>query len=508
MTLCALICLVALAAAPRPPADVPLSHWAYPLLERLASRGVLDLDLTTRPVSRAAVADALRAADADEASRAAELTERESWAIDRLRAEFLRAEVDAPVFSARDEAAAVGLGVRALTSYERAAFHDDADDGRPDVSVTVSYDLWGGVSDAVGFYSEADVVLGGQEGARTERLSSRARTWRGVAATAELAYLKLERPGYSVAVGRRDPAWGRSERGRLLISGSAATMDELEARFTVGPWSFLALHGLLERPPDARDGLGEDERVFLAAHRVSVRGALGSISVSEAVVYSSVMPDPVYLNPLVPFYLSQHNERSDDNVLWALDFLARPRRGLDLYGEFVVDDLQYERSTGHPDKYGATVGLTAYAAPLGIDAEITAEYSNVRKWTYTHQLPWHAVAQDGKPLGFELGPDADRLTLEVTAHPSPAWSVGVSYSRARKGEGTIVEPFEQGSDPDPSFPSGVVETTDRVGVECSYENLDGLRAFLSAAGVFVRNRDHGPEDDHGWEVRAGIGFRI
>jgi len=365
------------------------------------------------------------------------------------------------------------------------------------------------VGDDVGFYSEADVLLGGQDGARTERLSNRARTWRGIAATAELAYVKLERPSYSVTVGRHDAAWGPSKWGRLLLSGSAATLDELEARFSAGPGSFCALHAFLEHTRVGEESeLGADERVFLAAHRVSVGGAMGSVAVSEAVVYSSITPDPVYVNPLVPYYLSQHNERSDDNVLWSLDFLLRPRPGLDLYGEFLVDDLQYERTTGHPDKYGTTLGGTAYTSLLGLDAEITAEYTNVRKWTYTHHLTQHRFEQDGRPLGFDLGPDADRLTVEVLTHPSPPWSVGVSYSRARSGEGTLVDAFEAGGNPEPAFPSGVVETTDRAALECAYENLAGLRASLSLADVIVRHRDNGPEDDDGWEVRAAIGFRI
>ena len=43
----------------RPPAIVPLGHWSYPLLGRLATRGIIDLDLTTLPVSRREVLDAL-----------------------------------------------------------------------------------------------------------------------------------------------------------------------------------------------------------------------------------------------------------------------------------------------------------------------------------------------------------------------------------------------------------------------------------------------------------------
>jgi hypothetical protein len=474
------------------------------MLERLASRGIVEVDLSTRPVPRAAVAEALRRAhDAGGAAGAA--TAREAWALDRLRAEFQRGEVDAPRLFARDDDASVGLGVRLSTDYERSELTAEPGD-TPDVSVTVSYDLWGGVSDAVGFYSEGDVVLEGQDGPRTELLSSRARTWRGVAATAELAYVTFERPHYSVSAGRRDPAWGRARWGRLLLSGSAATLDEVDARFSVGPWSFSALHALLERSEE--EGLADGERLYLAGHRVAVRGARGSVAVSEAVVYTSVLPDPAYLNPLVPYYLSQHNERSDDNVLWSLDFVLRPARGIDLYGEFLVDDLQYERTTGRPDKYGATAGGTAYLALGGIDAEVTAEYTNVRKWTYTHHLSQHRLEQDGEPLGCDLGPDADRLTLEAAAHPAPAWTLGLGWSRTRRGEGTLAEAFQDGDNPEPAFPSGVVETTDRVVIGCQYENLTGLRGSVTVARVAVRRRDHGDEDDDGWEVRAGIGFRI
>ena len=515
-------------ASPRPPADLPLSHWAYPLLERLVSRGVLELDLTTRPVHRSAVANALARRCAGGAARhEPDLTSRELWALDKLEAEFLRGEVDAPSASVRNGAAVVGLGIGALTQYSHTEIAEPDTDGggahpsagrpsargapdeQPDVTVDVWYEFWGGVCDNVGFYSEADVLLGGQEDARIEELSNRARSWRGISAVADLAYVKLERPQFSVTLGRNDAEWGRSTHGGLLFSGTAATIDGLSADFSVGALSLQALHGFLEYTETGSEtDFGEDEHVFVAAHRISVSGPVGSISAGEAVVYSSVMPDPVYLNPLVPFYLSQHNEREDDNVLWTLDFLLRPRAGMDVYGEFLVDDLQYERSTESPDKYAATVGAVLYGEAAGADVEVGAEYSHVRKWTYTHHVIEHRVEQDGEPLGFELGPDADRLTVEVLAHPAPTWSVGLSQSLSRKGEGTLLEAFEEGENPEPAFPSGVVETTQRTALDLAYDNLRGLEAFLSVAYASITNKDNGTEDDDGWEVSAGIGFRI
>ncbi len=567
---------------PRTPQDVPLDHWAYPLLERLAARGVLAIDLTTRPVSRVAVAAALAAVrfparagtaargsaarDAARGSAAGDvdsgrrpvslgtgpgrpiagwLTEREVWAIERLRAEFMDGEIGRATFGARDGRASVGVGLEALTAVRYGApvevrdfwpgttpggatdardpgggpavpsgrgassGRGDSDDAL-DVSSEIAAELWGGVRDLVGFYAEPRVLLGGQDGARVVELSSRSRTWRGIAASIDRAYLMLERPHFAVAAGRRGPAWGRSRWGRLLISGNAPTLDQIDARFSVGPVTFHALHAML-----AVDELGvpgeleNSERAYLAAHRMVISASWGSVGLSEAVVYSSTIPEPVYLNPLFPYYLAQHNERENDNVQWSFDFLFRPLRGLDVYGEFLIDDLQYDRDRDFPDKYGVTVGQTYFGDAFGLDAELTAEYTNVRKWTSSSRVVQHRFAHDGVPLGFRLGPDVDRAVLEARVHPSVEWTVGLTYTHSRKGEGRITDPFVDGANPEPTFPSGTVETVNRLAVEAGYQNLEGFSAGLGVAYESAENRGNAiGEDDDGWEIWAGVRFHI
>jgi hypothetical protein len=565
---------------PRPPADVPLGHWSYPLLERLVARRILAIDLSTRPVSRTAVAHALLAARGlGRGARpvAGWLTEREAWALDRLRAEFLRGEVDDPSATHESGRVSVAVAIEALTeirygeeseglifwpgtipggparreqdSVEGAVDGVDGGDfmdgpayataagaprdvgisvpgAQPDAAVDLDAELWGGVRDLAGFYATPSVLLGGQEGARTVRLSARTRTWRGIAAGVDRAYFLLEQPHYAVAAGRRGPAWGTSRHGRLLISGRAPTFDQLDARFSVGPLSFHALHAFLEgaAPVEERDGLegdarsgprgarewrGDGDQAYLAAHRLAVAGTWGSVGLSEAVVYSGTIPDPVYMNPLFPFYLSQHNERENDNVAWSLDVAFRPLRGMDVYGEFLVDDLQYDRDREYPDKYGVTVGQTYYGSVGSVDVELTAEYTNVRNWTYTSRVTEHAFSHDGQPIGFELGPDADRLLFEAIFHPSSEWTVGVGYRRSREGEGALDDPFEEGDNHEPSFPSGVVDTRDRVTIEAGYQSLRGLSAGVGIAFESYSNCGNvSTADGDEWEVWAGVRFRI
>ncbi|MCK4409991.1 MAG: hypothetical protein KAW67_07890, partial [Candidatus Eisenbacteria sp.] len=202
-------------------------------------------------------------------------------------------------------------------------------------------------------------------------------------------------------------------------------------------------------------------------------------------------------------------ERSNDNVLWLLDGVCHVRPGLTAYGEFLIDDLQYERTTGSPDKYGLTFGGAWYGAVLGADAELTAEYTNVRNWTYTHKYTEYRLAHDGQPVGFELGPDADRFRAEFVFHPGVKWSVGTTFEHARKGDGRITVPFDSDDDHELTFPSGVVKTTDRVGVELGYRNLERLAAGVGAAYESVANVGNAlGKDDDGWEFWAGVEFRI
>ena len=500
----------------RPPADVPLNHWSYPLLERLQARRVIDIDLSARPVSRSDVAAAVSAARSSEVLVARSLSERELWLFSRLEAEFVRGEIDSPAFSTGTGSASFGLGVKALTQVRHGAdvgvdAREDADDeAQRDVASEIGYEIWGGVEGHIGFYADSQLLLGGQDGARRIRVSNRMRTWRGVSASSERAYFKLERPSYSIVLGRRGTAWGRSRWGRLMLSGTAPTFDQLNVRYKVGSLSFEAMHAFLEyRELGTEEDLDDAENLFLATHRMVVRGKWGSVGLGEAVVYSSVLPDPVYVNPLTPYYLAQHKERSNDNVFWSLDGVFHVRPGVTAYWEFLIDDLQYERSTENPDKYGLTFGGAWYGTVRGLDAELTAEYTNVRKWTYTHKHTEYRFAHDGVPIGFELGPDADRFRAEFVFHPAVKWSVGTIYEHARKGDGRMTDPFEFGEIHEPTFPSGVVETTDRVSVEFGYQSLKRLSAGLGAAYKSAANVGNAlGEDDDGWEFWAGVEFRI
>jgi len=547
----------------RPPAIVPLGHWSYPLLGRLTTRGIIDLDLTTLPVSRREVLDALleldpvltgrpdgpvgdaegRAGDAEGRRTAPthSLTPRERWLIEQLFLEFDRAAVDAPTAYARQGEAQLGmaLGVAVTGSFvgaterfdpgEPSAWVEQSLGARGDtlvpaggdsialpsieddfgIDATLRYEVWGGFGEDIGFYTDANIVFHGQQGERIERVSNRARAWRGMTADIVHGYVMVERPHWRVTAGRSGAAWGRSERGRLLLSGSAPTLDGIEMRASIGPLSFTALNAMLEYTGiGTENDLGIDEHVFLAGHRLVIAGPKLSVGLNEAVVYSGTIPDPIYLNPFAPYYVSQHNERADDNIFWSLDVDWRPVPGHELYAELLADDLQYDRDTNNPDKYAATFGYRFAGILSGaIDIDLTLEYSQARKWTYTHKHVEHRLEHDGFPLGFDLGPDAERLLLLTRVYPRRHIALGLEYVHARKGEGSLRVPYYRGiDDPDGEFPSGDVRAVDSVKLLFEYDDLRGFQSGIGAGIYRVEGAD--PADESIWEVTGYVGFRI
>ena len=155
----------------------------------------------------------------------------------------------------------------------------------------------------------------------------------------------------------------------------------------------------LEQRANQGDGLGVRQRSQVALVRIerNIRAAIGpqvglaaravgqrsagdgrgslvpwlAMGFSEAIFFVSDGLDLAYMNPLIPWYPVQWNERDDDNAMLCLDATVRPLRGLAAYGELLIDDLQYQTEWGRPSRLGWTAGIEGYASSTAITAEYT-----------------------------------------------------------------------------------------------------------------------------------------
>ncbi len=56
------------------------------------------------------------------------------------------------------------------------------------------------------------------------------------------------------------------------------------------------------------------------------------------------------------YYANQFNERTnEDNVIWSVDAKTSVARAVTVYGSLLIDDFQFERDDGYPDKLAADV---------------------------------------------------------------------------------------------------------------------------------------------------------
>jgi len=244
----------------------------------------------------------------------------------------------------------------------------------------------------------------------------------------------------------------------------------------------------------------------LSGHRVrwQVNRSL-AVGVMETIVYGGVDRglEPEYMVPVSIFYAGQWNSTWNDNTLMGLTAEFRLRKpDVEIYGELLVDDLQIDDDAPgdqEPFQGGFLLGQRTYN-PLGLDGGLLrVEWARVEPFTYNQQLPWNRYVFADQPIGFELGPDAQSLTLEFRHWVSEqlTWSVG--FRREERGATRVTDPWPvpvsgpTPSTPFPEFdhvPTGTVEARSRFTTEFWLHPRPGIDLRLGGGYVSVSNLDN------------------
>ncbi|MDD3643035.1 MAG: capsule assembly Wzi family protein, partial [Candidatus Krumholzibacteria bacterium] len=327
---------------------------------------------------------------------------------------------------------------------------------------------------------------------RTGKPSPREKSWRGVTSDYERAYLALAGPGWRVQGGRDYLWWGPGGGEGLILSSRAGSLDHLAADISIGRLTLRAIHGVLDPRLPRR----------LAGHRLELRLPRGiRAGLSETVLYTGRGVDWAYLLPLSWFYANQYNESDDDNILWSLDLSVPAVRGLILSGELLIDDYQYDSDPSAPDKVALSVAADLLVQPWGRELMLRAGFTRIDMYTYTHKdsLRTAYLTGTGDPavdaiIGDQLGPDADRWTASLRTPLHPRAVASLEWTRARRGEGNDMRPWDWTGDPDPSLPSGAEERETVVTVALDID-LGGGSAAGAGGGWRLRSGDGGERTD-------------
>jgi len=293
-------------------------------------------------------------------------------------------------------------------------------------------------------------------------------------------YLRWNNRTVSLDFGRVPQIWGPGRFTQLLISDNSPFLDMLKVNFNL--WDVLEFTGFTST-------IDSDSAIYLTAHRLDYSPVDNlRIGLSESILYKSEGLDFAYMNPLIPWYPVQWNERVDDNAFLAIDASWRPFEGLETYGEFLIDDIQYENIGNRPDKLGWTAGISAYLRSLDIGTVI--EYTRIDRYVYSQRRQCNYYLHHGEIIGSGLGPDADRITLSLGT--SATWPVlgEITIDHTRHGEGTVQEGWPDSASTGGKFPSGTVEYLTGANLHIGWYPAGFLEVHGKIGNTWTRNADH------------------
>jgi hypothetical protein len=474
---------------------IPPDHWAYGALGRFEALGFCDLP-SEKPFTRTQIIDMVRVIEERSAAAGGKLSGRDAFQLQRLRREFSdeasrsdpRSRYDPPVLFLSDAPLHFEGDLDMALIPTRQAFDHETDvflRGRPGVKLHVGSNLTYDV--------RYILTMGPERGDRVRygKPSRREKSFKGLTSLFERSSVLYQTEKITLVFGREYIDWGPSDWGNLLVSDTAGSLDQFRLRIQFRNVSLSAIQVPLSI---------ERER-HLAAHRIEVRWNRLLFGVSESVVYSGRGFDPVYALPIASYYANQFNEKKDDNILWSVDVKYRPHDALVLYGDLLIDDFQFERGDSTPDKIGFDIGGTL-AVSRPVPVTLKARYRYVGIYTYTHRDSVNAyVAGEGLPgagdpyLGGSPGPDTDSWRAELRSFPRPDLPLTVGVSGLRRGQGNDFRSFHEGDDPDPPFPSGVVERTFAVDLALAWELRGGSVMELFWRWLKIHNKDMIPGND-------------
>jgi len=291
--------------------------------------------------------------------------------------------------------------------------------------------------------------------------------------------IKVDFERFHFEAGRKNLFWGPGDESGLLLSPDLQGYDGFFIRIPQKLYDFNSAFAVLDvRGPR-----------YLAVHRLGLNLKRIQLGFSESILWGNEL-EPIYLNFLFPYYLAQWGLHRDDNIMWVFDAAVNFENTV-FYAEFLIDDFQYGKPDGYdrfPNKLAVQAGIKKIISRSFITK---LNYTFVDKWVYTQRVPINVYEKNGLPLGYPLGNDADQWTLNCRFATAIGLYPSLKVEYIRQGEGTIFLPYEtELGDPNPPFPSGIVQKTLNIVPGLSYRLKRNFYLQVESGPTIIRNQNH------------------
>jgi hypothetical protein len=184
-----------------------------------------------------------------------------------------------------------------------------------------------------------------------------------------------------------------------------------------------------------------------------------------------------YLNPVVFYRTVEGMIGSPDNVLLGLDGRWNLLRRLQLYGQFMLDELVvseiFSRSGWWGNKWGIQAGVH-YVNAFGIEhLDIQLEHNRARPFTYAHSDPANSYTHYNQPLAHPLGSNFEETLLLLRWSPVARLTLQARFMLARLGDNTATENW--GANPLINYDTRVQDFGNEIG--------QGARGRINLVGL-------------------------
>jgi hypothetical protein len=229
---------------------------------------------------------------------------------------------------------------------------------------------------------------------------------------------------FTISFGRDREAWLGRGIESLVLSAQGPPLDRLAVSLSTRHFEGRALYAMLDDVvlDEERGELPvgtADQRFYraLVAHTLTWRPSrVLELTAGETVLLSrgSRTLDLGYANPLMPFIVTQNDagregSETRDNIAAFISVRSQFGRTR-LVGELLIDDIQIDAGDREltPDQLGWRFeGRQGWGGAW--PGSIGAEYERVNSFTYRRGYYTDVYQFVDRPLGSELGPDADRI---------------------------------------------------------------------------------------------------
>lgn len=239
----------------------------------------------------------------------------------------------------------------------------------------------------------------------------------------------------SVQLGREKQKIGFSHTESLVLSGAHPNMDFIKMTFDFGVMHYTSLFASTVGEFSQDRSLNYTKYIASNRLKLSLPGAV-DIGIGESVVFSRGI-ELAYLNPVIFYKFVEHSLQDRDNGTIFFDFQTQAVKNLQFQGMFFLDENILSNLADlslQSNKTAYQLGALWYE-PAGIkNLALTAEYTKIRPYTYTHFNPKNTYTSFGQIIGNNIGPNADQLYLKLSYNFNDRISAGAEYRKIRRGE--------------------------------------------------------------------------